>query len=139
MKNLWIVLLVCVVAVAAFVIGQRSSAPAAPASTAAAPMDEGAAKAREDATSAKPSSQPVRTFRGPNGLPHIIVYDPAKLPDNTDPAQVRAAVLEDMKNHPGNIERSYDRSKAQIQDIVAGKQPLPEWMLPKPAQAQPAR
>ena len=139
MKNLWIVLLVCVVAVAAFVIGKRAGAPDAPAATAANPLPEGAAKAREDAVSAQPSSQPVRTFRGPNGLPQIIVYDPAKLPDNTDPAQVRAAVLEDMKNHPGNIERSYDLTKEQIQDIVAGKQPLPEWMLPKPAQAQPAR
>ena len=138
MKNLWIVLLVCVVAVGAFVLGQRARpTPAAPAVAPATAAAAAAAKLDDSKTSALPSSQPVRTFRGPDGLPHIIVYDPANVPDNTDPAQVRAAVLEDMKNHPTNIERAYDLSQAQIAEIVAGKRPVPESMLPKPA--APAR
>ena len=135
MKTLWIVLLVCVVAVAAFMLGQRAKPEASPAAAVPAPAAASTAAPADDAeVSALPASQPVRTFRGPDGLPHIIVYDPAKTPDNNDPEQVRAALLEDMKNHPTNIERSYDLTAAQIADIVAGKAPVPESMLPKPCQ-----
>ena len=136
---LWIVLLVCVVAVGAYLLGERArpgaAAPAAP--VAAAPVPAAAPARSEADTSALPSSQPVRTFRGPDGMPHIIVYDPAKLPDNNDPQQVRAALLEDMKNHPTNIERAYDLTPAQIAEIVAGKRAIPDVMLPKPGKTAP--
>ena len=139
MKTFWIVLLVCVVGAAAFVLGQRTRPVAeAPAVATPAPAPAAAAGPGDDEVSKLPSSQPVRTFRGPDGLPHMIVYDPANPPDNTDPAQVRAAVLEDMKNHPRNIERAYDLTEAQIAEIVEGKRAFPEAMLPKPA-TTPAR
>ena len=136
MKNLWIVLLVCMVAIAAFFLGQRARPQPAPPAAAAASPAAPATPAAAD-RSAVPESQPVRTFRGPDGLPHIIVYDPAKVPDNSDPAQVRAAVLEDMRNHPTNIQRSYDLTAAQVAEILAGKRPLPDWMLPKPGATAP--
>ena len=134
MKKFPLVLLFCAIAVAAFLLGQRSREPApAPVASPATPAATAAAAASDADRSKLPSSQPVRTFRGPDGLPHIIVYDPAKLPDNNDVEQVRAAVLEDMRNHPTNIVRSYDLTEAQIAEIVAGKRPVPETMLPKPA------
>jgi hypothetical protein len=134
MKTLSLVLLVVAIAVAAFFLGQRSRSPAPATTAAVAPPAPATAAvpASETDNSKLPSSQPVRTFRGPDGLPHIIVYDPAKLPDNDDPGQVRAAVLEDMRNHPANIERAYDLTQAQIAEIVAGKRPVPDSMLPKP-------
>ena len=143
MKKIPLVLLIGAIAVAAFLLGQRSRqaapAPGPVAATPAAPATSGAAAESEADRSSLPSSQPVRTFRGPDGLPHIIVYDPAKLPDNNDPEQVREAVLQDMRNHPRNIVRSYDLTEAQIAEILAGKRPLPDYMLPKPKPAAPAR
>ena len=142
MKKFSLVMLVCAIAVAAFLLGQRSRQPAPAAepvaASPAAPATAAPAAAVDIDRSKLPSSQPVRTFRGPDGLPHIIVYDPANPPDNNDAEQVRAAVLEDMRNHPTNIVRAYDLTEAQIADILAGKRPLPESMLPRPALAPPA-
>jgi hypothetical protein len=140
MKKIPLILLIGAIAIAAFLLGQRSrqAAPEPVASAPAAPATTGSAAASEPDRSSLPSSQPVRTFRGPDGLPHIIVYDPAKPPDNNDAEQVRAAVLEDMRNHPRNIVRSYDLTEAQIAEIVAGKRPVPDSMLPKPKPAAPA-
>ena len=138
MKTFSILLLVVAVAVGGYLLGRRSQGPEAPT---AAPTVDAAAPASsatvapplgEDATSKLPSSQPVRTFRGPDGLPHLIVYDQTNPPDKNDPDQVRAAMLEDMKNHPRNIVRSYDLTREQVDDIVAGRKPFPPELLPKP-------
>jgi hypothetical protein len=138
MKNLLLALLVVAIAVAAFLLGQRSQTAAPPAPAAAPAPASTVAVVAETDSSRLPSSQPVRTFRGPDGLPHIIVYDPANPPDNNDAAQVREAVLADMRNHPRNIVRSYDLTEAQIAEILAGKRPVPATMLPKPKPAAPA-
>ena len=139
MKKILLVLLIGAIAVAAFLLGQRSGQPSPDlAATPAAPATAAAAAGSEPDRSKLPSSQPVRTFRGPDGLPHLIVYDPANPPDNDDVEQVRAGLLEDMRNHPGNIVRSYDLTEAQIAEIVAGKRPVPDSMLPKPKPAAPA-
>jgi hypothetical protein len=137
MKTLWIVLLVCVVAVGAFFLGQRNAAPAAGPATAAVTPPEAASDAGDSAEGSRdtlPSAQPVRTFRGPDGKPNLITYDPANPPDNQDPVQVKAALLEDMKNHPRNIVRAYDLTEEQVAEIVAGTRPFPESMLPAPAE-----
>ena len=136
MKTLWIVLLVCVVAVGAFFLGQRmKSAPEAssPAATDPSAVPGADAAASTDAANdSRPSAQPGRTFRGPDGRPHLITYDPANPPDNKDPVQVKAALLEDMKNHPRNIMGAYDLTEAQIAEILAGTRPFPENLLPPP-------
>lgn len=135
MNKLWTVVLVLVVAAAAFFLGrQYQAAPAVPA-TPAATVD---AASGQDATatadpSAKPlSAEPPRTFRGPDGLPRLIAYEAGVVPDNSDRDAIRKALLADMTNHPRNIERSYDLTQEQIEAIVAGKEPFPEILLPKP-------
>jgi len=127
------ILMVLALAVAAFWLGTRwHAAPAA----APAP-DPAAALAKERATSAAPESQPVRTFRGPDGRPHMISYDPKVTPDDHDPVQVRQAVLEDMRNHPRNIVSAYDIPLADVELIVAGSKPMPAELLPAPDPPQP--
>ena len=156
MNKLWTLLLVLAVAAAAFLLGRQSQpAPAAPAAapavvSAAAPVAASAAvtdadKAAEPATAADGrhendssralSAQPPQTFRGPDGFPRIIAYEVGVVPDNSNREAVKAGVLADMKNHPRNIERSYDLSTEEIAAIVAGTKPFPEILLPKPGAA----
>jgi hypothetical protein len=130
MRKLATFLMVLVLAVAAFWLGTRWHA--APASATAAP-DSAAELERERTVSASPDAQPVRTFRGPDGRPHMIRYDPAETLDDNDPVQVRAAVLADMRNHPRNIQNAYDIPLADIDLIVAGRKPWPEQLSPAPA------
>jgi hypothetical protein len=120
-------LLIAALALAAFYLGTRYRVdPASPA------VDPAAAAKTEAANSAKPESQPTRTFRGPDGRPHRINYDPAATIDDYDPALMREAVLADMRNHPQNIVDSYDIPLADIEAIVAGRKPYPDALLPGP-------
>ena len=140
MKNLWILLLLCAVAAAAFFLGQRTgTAPATPlppaAVTAPAQADAGSNK---NSHGEELSSAPPRTFRGPNGLPMMIAYDVGEVPDNNNREKVKAAMLADMKNHPRNIEQSYGLSLGEIKDIAEGRKPFPEILLPKPPATVPA-
>ena len=128
MRNLGTILMALALAGAAFWFGTRWHA--APA-TAPVP-DPAAARAQERATSAAPESQPVRTFRGPDGRPHQISYDPAVTLDDRNLEQVRDAVLADMRNHPRNIANAYDIPLADIEMIVAGTKPMPAELLPAP-------
>ena len=135
MKNLWIVLLVCAVAAAAFFVGQQShNAPAGPVPAVPAP----AAGSNSNVYGEELSSAPVRTFRGPKGLPMMIAYAVGEEPDNNNRELVKAAVLADMKNHPRNIEQSYGLSLEEIKDIVEGRKPFPDILLPKPRASAPA-
>jgi hypothetical protein len=147
MNKLWTVALVLAVAAAAFLLGRQTqtvpaagSAPtAAPASVAAAPAaaEIAAADGNPGNTSSKSlSAQPPQTFRGPDGLPRLIAYEVGVVPDSSNPELVKAAMLADMKNHPRNIERSYDLSAEEIAAIVAGTKPFPEILLPKPGAAK---
>jgi hypothetical protein len=138
MPKLGTMLMVLALAVVAFWLGTRWH----PAPTAAAPESAAtrlAEQARERAVSASPEAQPVRTFRGPDGRPHMIRYDPSARLDDNDPVQLRAAVLEDMRNHPRNIQDAYDLPLADIDLILAGRKPLPEQFLPEPALPDPVR
>ena len=134
MRKPGLIVLIVALALAAFWLGTRYR-PAAP--VAAAP-DPAAEAAREADVSARPESQPPRTYRGPDGRPHLINYEVGKTLDDSDAALVRAAVLEDMRNHPRNIVSSYDIPLADVEAIVAGKKPYPDELLPAPA-APPAR
>jgi hypothetical protein len=135
-RKLGLAALVLLPALVAFYVGTRyraASSPA-PAGPAAAQVADPAADARREAeVSALPESQPVRTYRGPDGRPHLISYDAAKPVDDHDAASVRAAVLEDMRNHPRNIAENYDLPLADIESIVAGRKPYPDALLPAPA------
>ena len=126
-------LMVLVLAGAAFWLGTRWHAVPA----AAPAPDPVAARARERAISAAPESQPVRTFRGPDGRPHMISYDSKITLNERDPAQVREAVLADMRNHPRNIVNSYDIPLADVELILAGSKPMPAELLPAPDPALP--
>lgn len=142
MKNFLIVLLVLAVAAMAFFVGQQTRpapspvAPAAVEASAARPAASAATNLHGEAL----SSEPPRTFRGPLGLPMLISYEVGATPDNNDRELVKAAVLADMKNHPRNIERSYGLGMDEIKDIVEGRKPFPDLLLPKPpAEPPPAR
>ncbi|MDZ4328226.1 MAG: hypothetical protein U1A73_24885 [Pseudomonas sp.] len=141
MKNLWILLLVCAVAAAAFFLGQRTRP--VPAETLPAPATSAAELETTPSTNAfgeTLSPEPPRTFRGPDGLPVLIAYDVGVTPDSSDRELVKAAVLEDMKNHPRNIEKAYGLGMDEIREIVEGRKPFPEPLLPKPpAEPPPAR
>ena len=139
MKNLWILLLVCAVAAAAFFLGQRSRT--VPAETSPAPDATAAQQETTPSTNAfgeTLSPEPPRTFRGPDGLPVLIAYEVGVTPDSNDRELVKAAVLEDMKNHPRNIEKAYGLSMDEIKAIVEGRKPFPELLLPKPPGDPPA-
>ncbi len=129
-----IFLLVALVAIA-FFLGTRWHPAQAPAGANAPPAAITAADAH--AISAAPQAQPVRTFRGPDGRPHLINYDSGKALDDHDAGLVRAAVLEDMRNHPRNINSAYDIPMADIELIVKGSKPYPDQMLPATEAAQP--
>lgn len=141
MNKLWTIVLVLAVAAAAFLLGRQSqpvpaaaevAAPvAAPAPAAVAAADAAAEKTNSQSLSA----QPPQTFRGPDGLPRLIAYEVGVVPDSGNRELVKAAMLADMKNHPRNIERSYDLSADEIAAIVAGDKPFPEILLPKPGAA----
>ncbi len=140
MKNLWILLLVCAVAAAAFFLGQRTrSVP-----TEAMPAPAASSAASEETTPSTNafgetlSPEPPRTFRGPDGLPMLIAYDVGVTPDSKDRELVQAAVLEDMKNHPRNIEKAYGLGMDEIKAVVEGRKPFPELLLPKPPAEPPA-
>jgi hypothetical protein len=133
MRKLGIAALVLLPALAAFYLGTRYRAPPAPAKAPVVAVDAAEAARREAAVSALPESQPVRTYRGPDGRPHLISYDPSKPVDDHDAASVRAGVLEDMRNHPRNIAENYDLPLADIESIVAGRKPYPDALLPEPA------
>ncbi|CAN5139240.1 hypothetical protein BH11PSE14_BH11PSE14_13110 [soil metagenome] len=129
-----IFLLVALAAIA-FFLGTRWHPAQAPAG-ADAPSAEITA-VQERAISEAPASQPVRTFRGPDGRPHLINYETGKTLDDHDIALVRGAVLEDMRNHPNNISGAYDIPMADIQLIVSGSKPFPDQLLPETEAAQP--
>ncbi len=135
MRKLGPILMVLVLAGAAFWLGTRWHA--APVSAPAPALDPAIALAKERAISAAPEAQPVRTFRGPDGRPHMIQYDVATKPDDHDPVQLREAVLADMRNHPRNIVNAYDIPLADIELIVQGRKPMPDEFLsaPEPARA----
>jgi hypothetical protein len=133
MRKPGLIFLILALAVAAFWLGTRYR-PSAPAADAPDPVAEAA---READVSSRPESQPTRTFRGPDGRPHLINYEVGKTLDDTDAALVRAAVLEDMRNHPGNIVSGYDIPLADVEAIVAGKKPYPDELLPAPAPPPP--
>ncbi|OGT57129.1 MAG: hypothetical protein A3E01_13720 [Gammaproteobacteria bacterium RIFCSPHIGHO2_12_FULL_63_22] len=140
MKNLWILLLVCAVAAAAFFLGQRTR-PASPdvrPAPVAGPATPDKPTASVNAFGETLSPQPTRTFRGPDGLPMLISYEVDVVADSKDRELVKAAVLEDMKNHPRNIKRSYGLEMDEIKDIVEGRKPFPEQLLPKPPAEPPA-
>ena len=140
MKNIWILLLVCAVAAAAFFLGKQTrTAPAVPASAAATTAPgEADAGSNRNSFGEELSSAPPRTFRGPNGLPMMIAYEVGEVPDNSNRERVKAAMLADMKNHPRNIEQSYGLSLEQIREIVDGRKPFPETLLPRPPATAPA-
>jgi hypothetical protein len=138
MRKPGLIFLIVALALAAFWLGTRYR-PAPPVAAAPDPTAAAAsAAAREADASSRPESQPTRTFRGPDGRPHLINYEVGKTLDDTDAALVRAAVLEDMRNHPRNIVSSYDIPLADVEAIVAGKKPYPPELLPAPPPA-PAR
>ena len=134
MRTPGLILLIVALAGAAFYLGTRyRPAPPANGKTHGVALDPAVVAAREEDVSSRPESQPTRTFRGPDGRPHLINYEVGKTLDDSDPALVRAAVLEDMRNHPNNIVRSYDIPLADVQAILAGKKPFPAALLPAPS------
>lgn len=139
MSRFGTLLLVVALVGAAFFLGTRVRQPAPAAGPQApAPTAEQTAEI-ERKSSAQPSAQPPRTFLGPDGRAHLISYDSANPPDSSDPEQVREGLLQDMRNHPRNIQRSYDIPLADIQAILAGKRPVPpEWLPPPRKPAPPA-
>ena len=140
MKNFSIFLLVVLIAGGAYFLGRRSGESAAPAVVAApastAPVVQ--QKPGPDGDFAKPS-EPVRTYRGPDGRAHIISYDDKNPPDSSDPEQVRKALLSDMKWYPTNIQRNYDQSPADVKAMLDGKKPIPDFMLPAPGGPETAK
>ncbi len=135
MPKVGFILLLVALAAIAFFLGTRWHPAQVPAG-AAAPSAQ-ITVAKERAISEAPESQPVRTFRGPDGRPHLINYDNGKTLDDHDSALVRGAVLEDMRNHPNNISSAYDIPLADIQLIVSGSKPFPGQLLPEAGAAQP--
>ena len=140
MKNLWLVLLVCVAVAAAFFLGRqtRGDSPAPQPAPAVAAPGQPDADATRNALGETLSPEPVRTYRGPEGLPMLIAYGVDEVPDNGNANAVKAGVLSDMKHHPHNIETSYGLSRQDITDIVEGRKPFPALLLPKPAATAPA-
>ncbi len=140
MKNLWILLLVAAVAGAAFFLGQRTRP--VPTDTvpapAANPTAQGQTTPSTNAFGEPVSPEPPRTFRGQGGLPMLIAYEVDVTPDSNNRELVKAAVLEDMKNHPRNIERAYGLGMDEIKEIVEGRKPFPQQLLPKPPAEVPA-
>ena len=141
MNKLPLVLLVCAVAIAAFLLGQRNasvpsgqetlavSPPPASGSTEPAP-----AAGEPNITAAAPrvgSSEPTRTFRGPDGRPQLISYELDKPEDSTDPVAVKEGLLSDMAHHPRNITNAYGLTEAEIAAILAGTRPFPDALLPR--------
>lgn len=150
MKSLALVLLVCAVAVAAFLLGQRNApSPAAPGQPIAAHTQAAPAPDQGEPTAPAPSgagaearvasSEPTRTFRGPDGRPQLISYDLDKVADSSDPAAVKAGLLSDMAHHPRNIARAYEFTEAEIAGILAGTRPFPDALLPPARPGSPAR
>ncbi len=133
MKNLWIIILLVVVAAGAFLLGRRNgetvSAAATPVAAPAAPALAPGEKPEHDASV---PTEPVRTYRGPDGRAHIIGYDDKNPPDSSDPEQVRQALLSDMKSYPTNIQNSYNQSAEDVKAMLAGTKPIPAFMLPDP-------
>ena len=138
MNKAWMLLVVCAVAVAAFFLGEHFRA-AAPAPAHAPPAVASQAAGREPDHSQDLSAEPVRTFRGPDALPHIINYGTGEPPDSNDPVLVKAAVLADMKNHPINIARAYDLELSEVKAIADGQKPFPEALLPKAPAGAPGK
>lgn len=132
MRKAGIFLLIVAIVAAAFFLGTRYR-PAAQAPA----VDPVAAARVEAANSARPESQPTRTYRGPDGHPHRINYGTTGTIDDYDPALMREAVLADMRNHPHNIADSYGIPLADIEAIVAGTKPYPDALLPGPRPPPP--
>lgn len=76
------------------------------------------------------SKEPPQTYRGPDGRPHLIVYNQEKPRDDRDPAQIQAAMLADMRNHPAKVAGDYGMELEQVQRIAAGKEDFPKLLLP---------
>jgi hypothetical protein len=135
MNKIWMILVLCAVAVAAFFLGERYR-PAATNASAGTPTAVATSTTRPqvepDHSHAKISPEPVMTFRGPDGMPHVINYSTGAPPDGNDPVVVKAAFMADMKNHPENIVESYGFSLEDIKAMLAGKKPIPAELLPKP-------
>lgn len=132
MKNVWIVFLVILISVGAFFLGRRSGETTPPAGVAASAVNGTKLRASGPDGDYAANSAPVRTFRGPDGRAHLISYDDNNPPNSNDPAQVRKALLSDMKWYPANIERSYDLSAEDVTAMLAGTKAIPDHMLPVP-------
>ena len=130
MNKLWVILLLVTVAAAAFFLGRRTGESAAPATPPGLTEHPSAQAGKSDHN--EHASEPVRTFRGPDGRAYIISYNESAPPDNNDAEQVRKALLSDMKFFPTNIQNSYDLSPADIKAILAGTKTMPAYMLPVP-------
>lgn len=121
------------IAIASFVLGHRlrpgdarQAATGMPASTTPATDQMPAAQAGQAL-----SKEPPQTYRGPDGLPHLIVYNQDKPGDNQDPVQIQAAMMADMRNHPVKIAGDYGIALEQVQRIAAGDAEFPKELLPR--------
>ncbi|MBW8811655.1 MAG: hypothetical protein JF591_23155, partial [Lysobacter sp.] len=73
--------------------------------------------------------QPPRTYVGPDGKPHEIVYNQGL---NLSPGareQLKRELLAQMRKHPESVSRIYQISPADIAAVLAGTKAFPEKLL----------
>lgn len=88
-----------------------------------------AAVAAEHTRSASTQAQPPRSYTGPDGKQHEIVYNQGL---NLSPGareQLKRELLAQMRKHPEAVSRIYRISPADIAAVVAGTKAFPEKLL----------
>ncbi|MBT2751404.1 MULTISPECIES: hypothetical protein [unclassified Lysobacter] len=85
--------------------------------------------AAERARNISSQAQPPRTYTGPDGKQHEIVYNQGLNLSPGTREQLKRQLLAQMQQHPDAVSRIYAISKDDIAAVVAGTKPFPDELL----------
>lgn len=105
-----------------------------PDPSAAKPMDPAAlraALAHEREVSARAEAQPPKTFIGPDGKPHEIVYNQSWILSltPTEREQYQAELMDQLKKDPEGFARLYNLNPKFVEEVAAGRKPFPTGVM----------
>lgn len=125
--------------------GQEAMAPGAtgasvagsylpPNASSAKPLDPvalRAALAEERKISARPEAQPPKTYIGPDGKPHEIVYNKSWILSLTpvEKEQYQAELMDQLKQNPQAFAKLYNLDPKFVEEVAAGRKPFPSAVM----------
>lgn len=83
----------------------------------------------EKTRSAAPQAQPPRTFKGPDGKQHEIVYNQGLALSAGAREELKRQRLQQMREQPEAISKIYGIGRDEIAAVLAGKQPFPDRLI----------